>query len=196
MRLLKFWFEFLKISTPVSYLPIQTLFSNRWAKTLKPDNCHFLIPWIWLDFSSPLRPGTMKTAANITAEKDLKDIHFDTLEWKSSLQFIIGEIHFINQLLNSYVFEPTTPNLFERLQEFKEQIVKVEEEIQSMNQSIRKHESELGGMLECDTISCDSFYYKEHQSLKKMFDNFCKTFRELKSDVFSYAGGILKKKKK
>lgn len=130
------------------------------------------------------------------ARKELKEMHINILKWKSSLRFIQGEIHFINQLLNSYVFEPNTPNLFERLQEFQEQIVSVEKEIQRINQDIRKHESELGGVLECDTISCDSFYYKTHTSMKAVFDDFYKNFNKLKSDVFHYAGGILRKNKK
>ncbi|MBQ0734786.1 hypothetical protein [Aquimarina celericrescens] len=137
----------------------------------------------------------MKTTIKPTSEKQLKEIHLDALEWKSSLYFIEGEIQFINQLLNSYVFEPTTPNLFERLQEYKEQLKKVEEQIESLHKSIRKHESQLGGMLECDTISCDHDYYQEHESLKITYSKFYKNFRELKSKVFGYAGGILKKKK-
>ncbi len=138
----------------------------------------------------------MKTIIKPMSEKELKEIHLDALEWKSSLYFIEGEVQFINQLLNSYVFEPTTPNLFERLQEFKEQITKVEKEIQLVHQNIRKHESELGGMLDCDTISCDHAYYHEHELLKNSFNEFYKKFRELKSKVFGYAGGILKTKKK
>ncbi|GAA4272860.1 hypothetical protein U6A24_06225 [Aquimarina gracilis] len=137
----------------------------------------------------------MKPTIKPTAEKELKEIHLDALEWKSSLQFINRELKFINQLLNSYVFEPNTPNLFERLQEYKAQIQKVEEEIESLHQSIRKHESELGGMLECDTISCDHEYYMEHELLKTSYNTLYKKFRELKSNVFGYAGGILKTKR-
>ncbi|AXT58149.1 hypothetical protein D1815_21175 [Aquimarina sp. AD1] len=136
----------------------------------------------------------MTTETN-TMSSDLKDIHFDTLEWKSSLQFIEGELLFINQLLQSYVFEPTTPNLFERLQQFRQGIENIEKEISKLHQKIRKHESELGGMLECDTISCDHYYFDEHKELRNHFYNFYKNFRTLKSEVFQYAGGILKKNK-
>ncbi|WP_103864148.1 hypothetical protein [Aquimarina sp. I32.4] len=136
------------------------------------------------------------TTTTIVSEKGLKDIHLDILEWKSNLQFIKDEAHFINQLLNSYVFEPTTPNLFERLQSFKEQMIFIANELENIHTNIRKHESELGGMLECDTISCDTLYYKEHESLKKSFDNFYKISKKLKSEIFQYAGSILRKNKK
>jgi hypothetical protein len=135
----------------------------------------------------------MITATNNPSKKEIKEIHLDILKWKSSLRFIEGEIQFINQLLNSYVFEPDTPNLFERLQEFKKQIEAIEKEMQNINQDIRTHESKLGGMLECDTISCDNFYYKNHTSVWRTFDDFYKNFSRSKSEIFLYAGGVLRK---
>ncbi|WP_109299396.1 hypothetical protein [Aquimarina sp. AU474] len=128
-------------------------------------------------------------------EKDLKEMHFDALEWKSTLQFIEEEMLFINQLLHSYVFEPTTPNLFERLQEFKLEIKNIEKQKEKLHEEIQKHENQLSGVFECDTISCDHYYYKEHEILKKHFSNFYKRFRMLKSEVFGYTGGILKNNK-
>ncbi|AXT62322.1 hypothetical protein D1816_18790 [Aquimarina sp. AD10] len=137
----------------------------------------------------------MKSTA-IASQKELKNLHLDNLDWKSNLEFIESEVKFINQLLNSYVFEPTTPNLFERLQEYKITMKTLEKDISKLHQEIRKHENELGGMLECDTISCDNYYYKDHLILQQDFDEFYQRFKKLKSEVFNYAGGILKKNKK
>ena len=137
----------------------------------------------------------MKTATTIS-EQELRDIHFETLEWKSSIQFIQGEKLFMNQLLQSYVFEPTTPNLFERIQEFKLEIQDIEKEVEKLQEEIRKHESALGGMLECDTISCYNYYTEDHRRMTALFSDFYKKFQTLKYEVFNYAGGILKTKKK
>ena len=133
---------------------------------------------------------------NIQTVQDLKNIHFTTLEWKSSLEFISDEAQFINQLLNSYVFEPNTPNLFERLQEFKEELSVLENDLKILHEHIRNQENKLGGMLECDTISCDEVYLKGIQLLEDEIITFDKKFKSLKSRVFRYAGSILKNKKK
>lgn len=137
----------------------------------------------------------MKIDTNFS-EKELRNIHFETLEWKSSIQFIQGEILFMNQLLQSYVFEPTTPNLFERLQGFKLGIENLEKEVKKLQEEIQKHENELGGILECDTISCDTYYAENHNRITALFKSFYKEFQTLKYEVFKYAGGILKTKKK
>ncbi|GAA4275465.1 hypothetical protein [Aquimarina mytili] len=136
----------------------------------------------------------MKTAIPPSSGKELKEIHLDTLEWKSSLHFIEVEIQFMNQLLNAYIFEPSTPNLFEHLQGFKEQIIIAEEEIAYIRKSINKHENQLGGLLEYHTISYDHSYYQEHELMKITVDDFYKSFRKLKADVFNYTGGILRKR--
>ncbi len=78
----------------------------------------------------------METIVN--TQKKLEHIHFETLDWKSALQFIDDEVHFIHQLVGSYSFEPNTPNLFESLQKFKWQISEIKKKlkiykIQSVN---------------------------------------------------------------
>ncbi|TPN87466.1 hypothetical protein [Aquimarina algicola] len=134
---------------------------------------------------------------NLKLSKTLKDLHIETLNWKSIQHFIEDEIQFSKQLLNSYVFEPDTPNLFERLQVFKDEFADVRKKIDMLKESIQKHENNMGGMLECDDlISSDHVYYQEHEKLEQRFNSFHKDFRDLKSRVFLYASDILKRNKK
>jgi len=115
--------------------------------------------------------------------------------WKSQIRFIQDEIVFINHLINSYVFEPKTPNLFERLQGYKHYINKSESNIKNLCNAITTHERELGGMLECTDDSCDLVYWDKHMTLKLMVAEFTDEFRNVKMEVFNYAGGILKQRK-
>jgi len=125
--------------------------------------------------------------------KSEEDLQIEVLKWKSSLQFIHGEIVFILQLLNAHLYKSETPNLFERIQEFKQEILKMEGSENDLMELILKHEKELEGIIECDTISCDDMYYKKHKALENAFDVFYKNFQELKSKVFYFLGGVLKK---
>lgn len=123
------------------------------------------------------------------------DLYLDTKRWKSALQFTADEMLFLERLLNSYVFEPNTPNLFERLRDYLERLAKTVHHKKEVTDRIRKHERGLGGMLECMDSACDLEYYRKHEQLKAEVVSFQETFRELKSEVFNYAGGILKKRK-
>lgn len=135
---------------------------------------------------------------NFTAREQtvkVEELYRDTKRWKSCFQFNSDEMLFIERLLNSYVFEPNTPNLFERLRDFQERLKKTIAAKKDVTDRIRKHEANLGGMLECTDSSCDLEYYNKHQQLKAEVNGFQEDFRQLKSEIFNYAGGILKTKK-
>ncbi len=128
-------------------------------------------------------------------EKKVELLYAESHNWKSSLYLVSDEVTFIDNLLNSYVFEPNTPNLFERLQKYQAQIKKNKERKITVLDSIDKHQKDLGGMLECTDYACDLGYYQKHEAIKAEVVGFLENFQLLKSEIFNYAGGILKKRK-
>ena len=128
-------------------------------------------------------------------EKKVELLYAESHNWKSSLFLVSDEVTFIDNLLNSYVFEPNTPNLFERLQKYQAQIKKIKERKIVVLDSIDKHQKDLGGMLECTDYACDLGYYQKHEAIKAEVVGFLENFQVLKSEIFNYAGGILKKRK-
>lgn len=103
------------------------------------------------------------------------------------------EITFFSRLLNSYIFEPNTPNLFERLQDYQEKLKKTIAKKAEVAQKLSKHENSLGGMLECKDEACDLGFYKAHKALQAEIVSCVQDFQHLKGEIFNYAGGILKK---
>jgi len=127
--------------------------------------------------------------------KKVEELHFELQGWKSNLSFIEDEITFIGHLLNSYVFQPNTQNLFERLQDYLRRLKKTETRKKQLQKSIIEHENKLGGMMECTDEYCDLQYYRKHEAIKAEIVDFISNFRTLKSEIFNYAGGIMKKSK-
>ena len=64
-----------------------------------------------------------------------------------------------------------------------------------MENSIQGHEYELGGILECDTLPDDLDFADKHVKLAGRIEEMEGKFRMLKSEIFNYAGGILKRRK-
>lgn len=106
-----------------------------------------------------------------------------------------GELTFIVRLLDSYIFQPNTPNLFERLQDYKSRIKKVANLKKEVRSHISKHENTMGSMLECTDSACDLSYYCKHDKLQIKVNPCFLEFQELKSEIFNYTGGILKRRK-
>lgn len=136
-----------------------------------------------------------KSNINKEQEKKVELLHAESRNWKSSLHLVSDEVTFIDNLMNSYVFEPNTPNLFERLQNYQAQIKKNKERKALVMDAIEQHQKILGGMLECTDYACDLEYYQKHEAIKAQVVGFLENFQLLKSDIFNYCGGILKKRK-
>ena len=116
-------------------------------------------------------------------------------EWISAVLFALDELYFVEKLLHSYVFEPNTPNLFERLQDYQLRLEKAKIQLKDLNKLIHEHEKELGGLLEYMNMHDDLDFDKEHEQLWQKTRETLGKFGMLKSEIFHYAGGILKKKK-
>lgn len=127
-----------------------------------------------------------------TNEDALLKFHRDVLHWKSLVEFMEGEITFINRLLNSNAFETTHDHLFEKLHTFKHQIKTETRELKNLKKLIDGHDTKMRGMIECDDLSCDVAYLSNHESLKVHFEKFLKNFFEYKLRVYNYTGSILK----
>ncbi|WP_190810993.1 hypothetical protein [Flagellimonas sp. S3867] len=128
-------------------------------------------------------------------EKKMEKLHWESLKWKSQFLLMDDELLFINRLLNSYVFEPKTPNLFERLMDYKSRIKKTEDNIDKIKSCLIIHESELGGVMECLGKSCEKAYQMEHEVIEAEVMSCIEDFQNLKLEIFNYAGGILRKNK-
>ncbi len=128
-------------------------------------------------------------------QNTFEKLHFDTQKWNSSFFLMKDELIFIEQLLHSYVFEPNTPNLFERLQDYLERLKHIKSDKTNMQKLIDQHENNLGGSIECGNGKFDEDVYVEHEKLKANVVNCLQKFQILKSEIFNYAGGILKRRR-
>jgi len=126
---------------------------------------------------------------------NVEELHEESRQWKSEILFLKEELIFIKQLVNSYTFEPNTPNLFERLQEYKREINHLSNHVNTLEGAISDHENEMGGMLECTLDVCDALYYRQHVELQDKMQQNRKNYRTMKIKIFNYAGGILKQHK-
>ena len=138
----------------------------------------------------------MEKHAEIINTMKLEELHRNSQKWISNLHFIGDEISFIDKLLNSYVFEPTTPNLFERLQVFLKKLEIAKTRLNELYDAVCVHERELGGLMECTSLPENLEIESGHTALGEGILEYQGKFNMLKSEIFNYAGGILRKRKK
>lgn len=133
----------------------------------------------------------MRTEMQIE-DKEVKSFHLDLMNWKTNLQALGDELYFMKKLLDSKAFEPNTPNLYEILEKFRIKLSEIESASSVLYEKLQQHENELGGLIECDTISCDHYYNKNHKKMKRTYLEFCSKFNQQKNEIFKITANILR----
>lgn len=126
-------------------------------------------------------------------EKSFEELHANTKEWDSLFSTNTEESAFIKQLLISDVFEGNTLNLYENLQQFYDLLEDLKTEKIDLHEELRHHKNDLNGMMECEDISCESFYYTQHIDLEKRIRKYLSKFEDLKMKIFRFCTPLLKK---
>ncbi len=126
----------------------------------------------------------------------IEALHQESKKWISHLFFMADEIVFFDNLLDSYVFEPDTPILFEDLQKFQGRLMQSKERCSKIIGEIVEHENKLGGLIEILNSTLDQAYQTKHQQYRKEVEDCLDDFRRLKSNLYVYAAAILKKRHK
>lgn len=126
------------------------------------------------------------------------DIHDDVKKWMANLEFIHHEIDFFStNLLGSYIFDPYTQDLFEKRSYLKNSFKEIRPRITNFMNSIRIHDNEMSGILECqENGECDLAYRTKHQEERYRLQEFLSNYTKLKAELFSYASEILRYRKK
>ena len=130
-----------------------------------------------------------------TLPRTIDQYYEDVKVWKSNISLAKDEIRFIDSLTQSYVFEPKTPNLFERLEQFKSEVFKNKNWLNKLQKLLTKHDLELSGMMECDTVACDVSFEQRHLTIQENYREFINAYSHTKAEIFDYCGNILKKRK-
>ena len=126
----------------------------------------------------------------------IEELHEESKKWISHLKFMADEIVFFDHLLNSYVFEPDTPALFEDLQKYEGRLEESKKLCSKVIRDVVDHENKLGGLLEILNSSLDHSYQTKHQQFRVEAEDCLNNFIRLKAEIYTYATAILKKRHK
>lgn len=125
-------------------------------------------------------------------EKNIDDLMEDTLRWDKAFYEYSEEITFYKTMVTSDVFENKMPNLYEKLQDFYTRITKLREEKIDLQEALHNHKNDLAGMMECEDISCETFYHSQHLELAQKMANHHAEVKQFRLDLMKFATPLLK----
>ena len=131
-----------------------------------------------------------RTVLNRTQK--IEQLHWHIQHWKSDLQYMEDETDFVERLLNSEIFEPNRPNLFERLNDYLKKLGIFKSRKTKLQKLISIHENLLGTVMESDDDRVVTNFYLKHDDLEMEVLSCTDDFKKLKMEIFNFVGSTLK----
>jgi len=135
---------------------------------------------------------TLTKQSGSANEKNIQELLSDINDWNKKLHTSSEEITFLDQFVSSDIFQQDLPNLYEHLFTFSNTLTALKNEKIELHQDISNHKYDINGMLECEDISCETFYYSEHKKLEDRLVQLLKNFSEFRTELFRFCTNKLR----
>lgn len=131
----------------------------------------------------------------LSRPRKIEKLHWHIQHWKSDLQFLEDEIIFVEQLLNSNIFESNKSGMSDKLEDFLKRLATFNDRKTKVRLLISKHENQLGTVMESTNDNVITDFHHRHDDLELEVLDCTDNFKSLKAEIFNFVSGILKNRK-
>ncbi|WKK66211.1 hypothetical protein [Lutimonas zeaxanthinifaciens] len=123
--------------------------------------------------------------------KELYHLHEETANWLSEMEFMKDEQLFLEHLLSTHFLDLSSSKLYEPTRKLIKRLKEVEALGTEIVEITRKHDENIGVMLENKQASRTSKLLTEHEKIKIDYDNYTLKFRYVKKKIFALIKDIM-----
>ncbi len=128
-------------------------------------------------------------------KKKLFKFHDQATTWLSDLEFIKDEQIFLEHLLSSHFLELSTEKLYDPTRKLIKRLIEVKKMGNDLFDTIQLHDKHLSILIESSKNNGKKRFNKEHDRIKKEFENYIFSFKYVKKKIFKMIKEIMIKGK-
>ena len=139
---------------------------------------------------------TTKTDIKYVEWLSAEVMHKNSIEWLSELRFINNELLFFDDLIKSYTLQLIDTKHFDESKKVVDKLETSHKKTNYLIKIIQVHQNDLKIMVDgLDEPKEEEEYKNEHRKFIIMNNEFLKTYRILKTEIFDLIKSILKEQK-
>ena len=139
---------------------------------------------------------TTKTDIKYVEWLSAEVMHKNSIEWLSELRFINNELLFFDDLIKSYTLQLIDTKHFDESKKVVDKLETSHKKTNYLIKIIQVHQNDLKIMVDgLDQPKEEEEYKNEHRKFIIMNNEFLKTYRILKNEIFDLIKNILKEQK-
>ncbi len=125
-----------------------------------------------------------------------EDMHSETVEWISELEFARDEQLFLNSLVKHYTIQLIDDKNYEKSKKIVGAILDSENELITLLKKIQLHENQLDILVDdIDQPKMEQAYKETHKELMLNMRDYLEQYRGLKKRLFKLISAVIKKEK-
>ncbi len=127
-------------------------------------------------------------------QKSIADLHNESNNWVSEVEFILDEIRFLNHLLSVKYIDYLVAGLSKRIEIFTKKLEVEQKTGTVLIDSFKKHEIVLADLIENNNLITNINYIEQHKTLEKEIEIYLKKYKNLKKQIFEVVEKVMRKK--
>lgn len=136
---------------------------------------------------------TLYTNIKYTEWKSAEEMHEDTRQWLSELEFAHTELHFLDELLGTYFIKLSTDRNYTQTKALVEKLSAYKKRIPRYIKQVRDHQNELVVLLDgIDQPYEEREVKTTHKKIQQKVEQLSRDFRALKKEMFHTVCDIMR----
>jgi hypothetical protein len=111
--------------------------------------------------------------------------------WASDFEFIKIEILFLKQLLITFPFKTSIPNLFEKIQLFISDLENSDTIRDTIYTTINSHNQQLNNKIQLKQLSYNNGYLNSYDDMAEEILDYLQDYKKLKMKIYEYVAGMI-----
>ncbi len=128
--------------------------------------------------------------------KTIEEMHNDARLWKSEVNFIEDEIHFLEHLLSFNYIELLHVGLYKKIEYFVNELTTQKQNGKTLLKLIKEHELGLSDLISKNGATDNSNFLKKHRNLHNKIEKYFYFFKNNKKQIFKIIEKIMRDKNK
>lgn len=126
--------------------------------------------------------------------KDVEELHHDTLTWKSEINFIIDEMHFLEHLLGSKFIDLIHSGLYKRIESLVNKITDEKNSGKVLIRLILDQERILSNLIKNESDTSNKNFLEKHHKFEVEMVDYVKKYKRIKKQIFEIVEKVMRDK--
>ena len=126
--------------------------------------------------------------------KGREEIHHDSRNWLSEIEFINYEMKFLNKLLSSNYIDLLEIGLDSKIKDLVKKISIEKKSGNALSKLIVEHEKILSELIQTNSVLSNANYLETHEKLEIELNIYLGRYKALKKEIFNIVERTMKKK--